>query len=72
MKGTSMAEYLTKNIVLEPLDIEIVTEYAERRGLNNNQGFSAAVRGILREYAELKHQVVPQPGITQPAPIPQE
>lgn len=44
-----MDEYLTKNVVFEQSDLEIVTGTARRRGLGG-KGFSAAVRQITREW----------------------
>ena len=38
-----MNEYLTKNVVLEPVDFNIVKETADKRGLGR-KGFSAALR----------------------------
>lgn len=48
-----MGEYITKNIVLEPVDYQAVMDYAKEKGLDNQRGFSAAVRGIIREWIEL-------------------
>ena len=47
-----MNEYLTKNVVLEPMDFNIVKETADKRGLGR-KGFSAALRQIIREWKEL-------------------
>jgi len=47
-----MAKYITKNVVLEKEDVEDVIAYAKSKGLDNKRGFSAAVRGIIREHKE--------------------
>ena len=47
-----MNKYMTKNVVLEPVDYNIVKETANIRGLGR-KGFSAALRQIIREWKEL-------------------
>lgn len=47
-----MDDYLTKNVVLEPIDYNIIDIEREKRGLGR-KGFSAALRLIVREWKEL-------------------
>ena len=56
-----MNEYLTKNVVLEPVDFNIVKETADKRGLGR-KGFSAALRQIIREWKELTAPPPPDNG----------
>ncbi len=49
--GCSMADLITRNVLLEPLDYEIVAGTALKRGLGG-KGFSAAFRQIAREWFE--------------------
>ena len=47
-----MNQPITKNVVLEPLDVEIINGFVETKGLGG-KGFSAALRMIIREWAEM-------------------
>lgn len=54
-----MADYVTKNVVLEKQDLKAVNQVIKSRGLGT-KGFSAAVRIIIREWSEMKKQVAQQ------------
>ena len=61
-----MKQYITKTIVLEEQDLATVQKYAKRKGLDNQRGFSAAVRGILRKFEELTAPPSPDNGNENP------
>ena len=51
-----MSEEITKiSVALAPLDIKIIDNLAEKKGLGR-RGFSAALRIIVREWAENRFQ----------------
>lgn len=59
-----MNEYMTKNVVLEPVDYNIIDIEREKRGLGR-KGFSAALRIIVREWKELTAPTPPENGKDQ-------
>ena len=46
-----MEDFVTRNVVLEKNDIEIVSRMQTAKGLGR-RGFSAALRMVIREWAE--------------------
>jgi hypothetical protein len=50
--------YIRRSVNLEPLDYHIVCRLARRKGLGK-RGFSAALRLILRDWARLEAQRIP-------------
>ena len=54
---TELAEkaYVTKNVVLYPPDVEAIESVRERMGLPPVNGFSAALRVIIREWREMNY-----------------
>lgn len=52
---------VTKNVVLEKKDLNIIQVTAENRGLGV-RGFSAALRMIVREWAELTRFSITEKG----------
>lgn len=49
MDEDGAAKVVKKSVALEDLDIEIVENFAEQKGLGS-RGFSAALRMILRDW----------------------
>lgn len=48
-----MSKYITKNVVLEEPDFRRVTKLVKEKSLGG-KGFSAALRIIIREWAEMQ------------------
>ena len=44
-----MPKYITKNVVFEPTDFEIISKLAAERGYGQ-RGFSIALRQVVREW----------------------
>lgn len=51
-----MSQFVTRNVVLEPRDIETVNQKARDEGFGP-KGFSVALRVIIREWENLKKEV---------------
>jgi hypothetical protein len=53
MTDTLMPKHIVRNVLLEKKDYRIVRKVAEEKGLGG-KGFSAALRLIIREWADLQ------------------
>lgn len=57
MDEDGAAKVVKKSVALEDLDIEIVENFAEQKGLGS-RGFSAALRMILRDWLRTQNASV--------------